>query len=346
VNTQRPTLQKKKLVIALSLAMLGGAMAGCSSSSSSGSGPKGVFNILATGGTAGSQCCVQGGDGGYMTLNNHGGTRGVEVRENGLANTKFTPPKLDQKVNLGDNPLTIATDTNIAAVDYSNPVSDGGGSFLKDDLYVDDADRIRVVAADGPAVYLNDTYLATGTLYQRYGTDDPRVYVVGGDVAASDAHYSGVSVAAGATLTLNDIYDCGAGLGVENDIENNGTITSAALSCDMDLYADKYIASGDIMDAGTATSVSAGRVTITAATGIANSGTINASGFDNVDPTAGGPGGNANGITLSAGGYVLNNGTLIADGGDGKGAGGSAYVNSISLNAAYVENNGAIDQRR
>ncbi|MDH5387461.1 MAG: hypothetical protein OEY06_03310 [Gammaproteobacteria bacterium] len=329
--------KKKELALAVSVAVFSGMMTGCSNSND---GPAvttpGTSTILVNGGAGGSS--GWGGDAGDIDLDNWGGTGGAKVLLGGEANASFTTPLTPPAADLGTNPLTITADTTLdKVVDYNNPVTDGAGAFAIGDLYVGTDDIVRTSTAGGVAAYATDVALATGTVYQRIW--DAYIYQAGGGVAASDAVFTGLSVAAGTTLTLSDNGGCSSMIGFDNDIDNAGTITKAVNGCDISLYSFNYHASGNIDNAGVALSKNAGRISVYASMGIANSGTINASGFDD----AAAFGGNGDEIRLDAAGYVINSGPLDASGGDGLGNGGSANWNAISIYASYIENTAAID---
>jgi hypothetical protein len=193
--------------------------------------------------------------------------------------------------------------------------------------------------------------LAAGTYYLRSWEPNMRhIYLAAGAAASADTEVTGLSVAEGATLTLgnnngpNNVY-----VSFANDIDNNGTITKE-INGDygyLNLYPDKYIASGAIVNAGTEDYENAGYVGIYASNGISNSGPINVSGFDEDNDVDGDGvvignenGGNGGEIYLDAGGYVLNSGMLDNSGGDGRGSGG--YGGYINMYGAYVENTGEL----
>lgn len=350
MQKHNPIFKRKQLVIAVSMAMLGGALTGCSSSSSSSAPAPGTATIVANGGTAGNMPGANGGQGGYISLYNWAGTGGVEVRKTGAANTDFTTPKEITNdagsVDLGDNPLEVIANLILQVVDAENPVADGGIT-VADEPYLDTEDVIRV-AAGATAVYASDPVLAAGTPYLRQVFSDaiPRIYKSSGADIAGDTVVTGLSVAEGVTLTLGNNMGCDAAAAFSNGIDNSGTITKVidlgSEGCQLALGANKYLASGSIVNAGSEDFEDGGDVLITTATGINNSGPINASGFDEDNDVNGDePGGDGGSIYLAAGGYILNSGTLHGSGGDGKGAGGDGgYVN---MYGAYTESTGDID---
>jgi hypothetical protein len=331
--------KRKQLVIAVSMAMLGGVLTGCSSSSDSPAA--GTYTFVANGGTAGNLNYARGGEGGDINLYNDGGTGGVEIRKSGKANTNFSSPIKPAKANLGSNPLTISASTTIRTVDYNNPIADGGSTTALQ-LYVGTDDVIRTAAGTN-AVYANDPVMAAGTPYLRTNINPYRIYLSAGTVAADDTVVTGLSIAAGATLTLAPNNPCSTEIDLINDIDNSGTITRALVDgCSLSIHANTYIASGSVVNIGDEDNENGGGVYIYAATGISNKGSINTYGFDeNNDVNGDEQGGYGGQITLGAEGYVVNSGMLDSSGGDGKLGGGSG--NMVRLYGAYVENNAEIN---
>jgi hypothetical protein len=336
---KQPIFRRKQLVIAVGMAMLGGAMTGCSSSSDSPA--PGTFTYVANGGNGGSISNARGGEGGDISLYNDGGTGGVEIRKTGKANTNFSSPIKPAAANLGSNPLTISSSTTIRTVDYNNPIADGGGTTALQ-LYVGTDDVIRT-AVGVTAVYASDPVMAAGTPYLRTNISPYRIYLSAGTVAASDTVVTGLSIAAGATLTLAPNNPCNTEIDLVNDIDNSGTITRALVDgCSLYIYANTYIASGSVVNTGDEDSENGGGVYIYTATGIANKGSITTSGFDeNNDVNGDEQGGDGGEISLGAQGYVVNSGMLDSSGGDGKLGGGSGHI--VRMRGAYVENNAEIN---
>ena len=338
-KTLRPVFKKKQLVIALSLATLGGAMTGCSNDAAVDGGPKGAFNILANGGVAGSAMGSTGmyaGAGGNIYLWNSGGAGGVDFLDKGVANTKFKSPKLNKKAALGDNPLMITSDTVINGVNLSTAVPDGNGTTTGE-YYLGDDNLIRT-AAGGSANYATDPVIAAGTAYLSSGGDRGYyMYIATGAAYTTDQKVTGISVASAATLGLGNNNGNSTRVEFLNDIVNDGTITRAATDDTLRLNCDKYLATGSIVNKGVLADKNAGAIYVYAVNGIDNSGTIDASGFDDPD----GGGGSGDTIQLDADGYVLNSGILNSSGGDGSGAGGSG--GAVRLYGAYTENTGPVD---
>ena len=94
MKNQQPIFKRKQLVIAMSVAILGGALSGCDNSNDPTAPPPppaaGVFTLVANGGLGGSLGFNEGGDGGDINVYNDGAPGGVEVRNAGAANASFT----------------------------------------------------------------------------------------------------------------------------------------------------------------------------------------------------------------------------------------------------------------
>lgn len=331
MKNQQPEFRRKKLVIAMGVVMLGGVLSGCDNSNDPvGADAPGTFTILANGGVGGDTLGGRGGDGGEVQIINDGATGGAAVLLGGTANTSFTTPFTPGTADLGDNPLNIGADTTIDTV--LSVVADGGIT-LAAQIYVG-TDDVSRTAAGLTADYATDLKVAGGTDYLIQ--DDVGIYR-----SIDDARYSGLSVAAGATLTLGQNNGSGNSISFSNDIDNSGTITrsTANTNHELRLICLYYFASGNIANAGVEDAQNGGNTYITAANGIANSGRINASGFDETDESGAASSGGR--ISLNSGGYVINSGELDSGGGDGFGAGGSG--GQVNMNAAYTENTGAIN---
>jgi hypothetical protein len=338
MKEQSQNFNRNQLALAVSIALLGGVMTGCSSSSDS-AAPPGESTISMNGGMGGAG--GNGGDGGDLYIYNEGGTGGVQVKKAGVANTNFTSPINPAAAEFGDRPLEISVDTLIAlVVGFSSPVLDGGLTTAGEP-YVGDDDIIRI--AEGAAAnYGTDAKLADGTPYVRDSEDGTRrVYIKSAEKANDDNYATGMSVAEGAIATIDGNSGCNVDIVFPADIENNGTISrrDGDEGCYMSLTANKYIAEGDVYNAGVESNTSGGGVGIYTATGIANMGDIDVSGYTETE-TANVSGGNGGEIQLDADGYIINDGMLNAAGGDGTEGGG--YGGWISLGAAYTENNGAL----
>ena len=331
MKNQQPKFRRKKLVIAMGVIMLGGVLSGCDNSNDPvGPGAPGTFTILANGGVGSVTTGIRGGDGGEVQLFNDGATGGAAVLLNGTANTSFTTPVTPGTADLGDNPLNIAADTTIDSV---LPRIADGGVTVGGEVYVG-TDDVSRTAAGLLADYATDIKLADSSIYLI--TNEVGVYL-----SNDDARYSGLSVAAGATLTLGQNNGSGNSISFSHDIDNSGTITRSTANTGHNLQFTclNYFASGNIANAGVEDAQNGGNTYINAVNGLVNSGRINASGFDETDESGATSTGGT--INLNSGGYVINSGDLDSGGGDGFGAGGSG--SQVNMNAAYTENTGAID---
>ena len=373
MNNQQSLFRKKELVLAVSMAMLGGVMTGCSSDSDS-SGPTG-YTINAVGGKASD---IGGSGAQYISIFSAGGN--VEVSSSDRVNTDFTSPINAVEADLGDNPLEVTADTTIddMATLYT-PVADGSGGPATwvgvDALYVGTNDVLYLDGGDGYAgaagyggyvnAYSDDTLVDdnsyyrsngnTGELFQAVGDNNSAdlapadtlylgqsngIYVADGDIGTADPRITGISVASRRTLTLGMNSGSDSFISVDNDIENKGTITKTnpGNNSQLNLLAWHYLGSGKINNAGNADRRSGGEVYISAE-GVINDGDIDVSGYDDkTDSFNPGSGGNV-GFDAS---YVKNNGKINASGGDAIGSyAGSG--GSVNMYGAYTENNGDID---
>jgi hypothetical protein len=208
--------------------------------------------------------------------------------------------------NLGDIPLAITVDTTIA-----------------------------VVGAE-PAV--GTPYLVAG---------DPNLYISDGDLGIQDeSPVTGISVAAGTTLTLdlNDFTD--AYISLDNDVDNDGTITTVDFNAtqrgNLILYLASYHGSGAIDTSGTLDGQHGGYVEMNLIY-FFNRGSINTSGADNT----GAAGGNGGDVDIYASYGIENTGNITADGGAASGALTSGGIGgSIELLAPHsIYNSGDLSCR-
>ena len=366
-------LHRKKLVIAMSLAIVGGTMGGCSSSNSGGDSA-GTSTIEANGGLGGSSLFARGGDGGELYMYNEGAGGGVEIRKTGAASATITSPETPTTANLGTNPLLVTSDTLIETPVLYNEIADGAGTTLViGDLYVGGDSVLRISVAGGAADYTNDTIVADSRFYR--SSDQPNelfqalggdatpdlapagmgyfrdtinnIYISDADDTINDTQATGLSVAAGSTLSLASNSGCNTNLTVNNDIDNSGAIQKELNeSCTLNLNASSYFATGDVNNTGVIANTDGGSVNINVNSGISNSGNINTSGFDAVDADS--DGGDAGDISISAGrnsgDFIVISGQLTAMGGDGLGGGNGGRGGSVDVeDASYTENSGAID---
>lgn len=364
MNKQNTIFKKKQLALAVSMAMFGGIMTGCSSDDSAPAA--GTYTITATGGKAlNSTDAVEaglGGYGGYLNIYNQGGTGGVEVRSSGKANASFSSIITTPKANLGDTPLMVTADTTLTMPALYNTT--GTSIFIgAATLYVSADGVLRTTDGTGTtaAVATDDTAIVDGSFY-RWSGNTGELFVADGaaSLASAGTPYltnafsisiadgidndgddiaTGLSVASNTTLTLErNGYGNVTRFATENDIVNDGTITTTnnnSLSNRGDLRMmtqGSYIASGDIDTSGADNGYggNGGDIDIMAS-GLYNSGNMNSSGF------AGGNAGDIGGY----GGFVKNSGALTAIGGDGGEFGSNG--GEVALRAVYLENTGAIN---
>jgi len=367
-NNQFP-LKKNKLVLAMSLALLGSAMTGCSSDDDNDNDTDSTASVTinANGGLGGNANFAQGGDGGELYIYNGGTAGGVEIRKTGKADTNFTSPDIPTTSNLGSSPLTISSDITIDVPVLYTAIADAAGTLITDDLYVGTDGILRTSVAGGTADYTNDTIVTDSSYYrsstqpnnllQAIGDDttadnapsglayfrsgDSNIYLAGGDGAeGQDLLATGLSIAAGATLSITDNSGCNANMQVSGDIVNNGTIKPVNQDCTLDIEANSgsYSGSGTITTAGTSSDIDGGRIDLYANVGILNDGVFTSSGYTSSD----GDGGDGSEIYLRANGYIVNNGELLAEGGDGLNDGGNASTIDTAQIPTYSENNGTI----
>ncbi|HEY9050127.1 MAG TPA: hypothetical protein VIQ03_01205 [Gammaproteobacteria bacterium] len=357
-------MQRNKLFIAMGLALVGSTMTGCSSSD--GNSSNAGVTISANGGLSGNALYTQGGEGGELYIYNNGTTGGIEIRKTGSVATSFTTPSTPQVSNLGDNPLLINVDTLIDTPVLYTVVTDAAGALSIDQLYVDSNNILRTSAAGGVANYASDPIVADGSFYrssaapnelfQALGDDATadlavaglayfrngysNIYITDGTNATGDAIASGLSVAAGATLTLSDNSSCNSVLYVNQDIDNKGTIKPVNNNCTLSVRTGNiYFGTGELTSGGTSDQIDGGSLSLYANQGINNSGSINANGYSSADAD-GGDGGE---VMLDANGYIINSGQISSAGGDGLNAGGNAGSVYVWGSPAYTENRGTMD---
>jgi len=246
-------------------------MSGCNSNDPEAEVAQITYEIFTGGGsnTAAAVTTGTGGDGGDVDMYKEGGFSELGIFSNGAADASFTARSVT--ANLGSNALNVTADTTVAVL-AAEPAA-GTAYFVEGDtsgdLYISDGD---------------------GTL--------------GNDVADTDElPVSGISIAAGTTLTLtpNNNVDPAlavtANLDLDNDLDNNGTLTTAngALAARGDLNIDlsSYMGDGNVDTRGTTDGQSGGNLDIDARGVILNNGGINTSGADS-SAAAGGDGGSVN----------------------------------------------------
>jgi hypothetical protein len=187
----------------------------------------------------------------------------------------------------------------------------------------------------------NDTgSLSTGDLYLY----NQKMYKYDGDsIGADSSRITGLSIAEGKTLTLDNgnstLY-----LYLPNDLQNNGVITVeeyavAGATGSVRLYLNNYIGTGDINLAGKVIGQNGGDLRIYANI-VKNDGSINTSGHDGDDTVQGGSAGH---IRLQSQTLIENTGSMLAKGGSSTGARTNSgdYVNFSSQRDSV--NTGIID---
>lgn len=176
------------------------------------------YSIDATGGNGGNK----GGWANYygfgIYLQKDAGYGAIEILASGSADASFTPTVASEP-DFGARPVYVTVDTEIAIYD--------------------------------PAV---DTPPAAGVLYQKQGLY--WVYVADGDSDfTNDTYATGLSIASGVTLTLNDVMgNDTAYIGLNNGLVNRGTITgvdvSASQRLDLMFEAENILNLGHIESYG------------------------------------------------------------------------------------------------
>lgn len=238
-------------------------MSGCSSDSSPAKvAPEepitSIYSILTGGGsnTAAAVTTGTGGDGGYVDMYKYGGFSVLGIFSNGTTDASFTARSVT--ANLGSNALNVTADTTVAVL-AAEPAA-GTAYFVEGDtsgdLYISDGD---------------------GTL--------------GNDVLDTDElPVSGISIAAATTLTLTPNNNAtpalatGVDLLLDNDLDNNGTLTTAngnlGVRGDLDIELSSYMGDGAINTSGTTDGQDGGDVDLESRGIVVIGGDINTSGAD------------------------------------------------------------------
>lgn len=274
------------------------------------------YTLDASGGTAGNK----GGWADYYSwgvyLQKDAGYGAIEILNSGSADASFTPT-VSVDPDFGARPLSIDADTT---------------------LYVYD-----------PAL---DTPPAAGMPYQKQGLY--WVYVADGDNDfANDTYATGLSIAAGVTLTLNDVMGNSTGyIGLNNGLINRGTITGvdvdATQRLDLMLEAENVVNLGRIESFGILPGQNGGFLYMFAFGDpgvhgdIINQGPILTYGANNTDGAAGN-GGEVY-IECISNGRIENTALIDAHGGTASGAAGMGGLGGdVSLYAYHsLSNSGAI----
>ncbi len=172
-----------------------------------------------------------------------------------------------------------------------------------------------VVSSDTTVLLDSDPSDGSPHLYAKAGVSDPRLYLGNGDGdAANDPAVTGLTVDAGATLTLVDQGYCGTGCGyatlqLTNDLVINGTVTTDVNATE-GLYIEAYAIDVE----------SGGKITTSATVADTNARAIYL--------------GYGNDVTRQ----IINHGAIEAKG-NGAGSGGSLYMEPADL----VVNYGTLD---
>jgi hypothetical protein len=220
--------------------------------------------------------------------------------------------------------------------------SGGNGGYVEIEMYYGSMGPLQVLASgvadasftptastpnlgDNPLSITLDTTItvvavepaAAGTPYLLMNNSN--VYISDGD-PAPDIPVTGISVAEGATLTLELNYTTYAWVSLSNDIDNHGTITTddnGALRGDLRLDLASYHGNSTIDTSGTLDGQSGGYVQIYPSYSFFNNGTIDTSGAD----STGGAAGDGGYVQIYASYGIENTGNITTDGGAGSGAG-------------------------
>ncbi len=260
-------------------------------------GSPGSWTINAVGGSGGT-----GGNGGYWYMETYQ-QQGVKIMKAGAASTTFTVPNYNPPTDLGTAGEIITADTTVPAL-----ISGASQTLASGALYL--------IQGDSDCSVL----ISTGT-----GT----VPVPG--FAPPAAYVTGLKVNAGVTVTL----------GLNNDTNSNGSMDEACLYFQNDVDIAGTIKTEDLLTSGStdtrhfgpSTDRDMGALNLSSNTQIfvRSTGSIITKGLNGA--SAGQRGGDGGYISLSAGNYFINQGTIDNSGGnsfDSTADGGSAGVSSGS----------------
>lgn len=306
----------RKHILHVSLLASAMALTACGSSSSgSDSGPGAgrdgdSFNSLSISAKGGSSTLGSGGNGGEVDILKLNSENNLNLVKQGKIDTSYTLP--EQTPEFGSNPVTIETTQTV------NLVEDG-------------------------------ILPAAGVLYMLPGQF--RLFKSSGDkTLGHETHeVTGLTVNSSATLYLPANSTSYATLYFNNDVQNNGVISTVNENTNardgLELTTAAYYGTGNIDLKGDTANLyrqSGGNFSLTAHT-IINSGLINTSGANkSSENTSGNGGGNAGSITLNANVFIENTGELRANGGHSDADAGTNGGN-ISLSAASIVNTGEIN---
>jgi len=262
----------------------------------------GQFIINASGGLGGSDTGGLGGVAQDIEVYKYG-KGDLIVSNEGEADASFTPSTATG--NTGDTPLVISANTSIVNLVVTDP---------------------RPTTVDAPY-----TIGTSNVIYLSPGSGN---VAGGGDPADGDV-VTGIEVTSGFTLTVALNQTTEAEISVDNDIINNGTITTEDISTtqtgNLRLIVASYIGSGAIDTSGTlsADEQDGGDIRIDSDYGIYNNSTLNTSGSDGDASNSAGNGGD---VYLYAGTRLENTAAITTDGGDsvntgfGGGDAGQVYL--------------------
>jgi len=315
------TKMKKKCVALLVVLLFAFFLNGCGDDGAGVApappGPVPGAFTLNTSGADGGPAGGSGGSGGDVDIGMYYGSMGpIQVLGTGAADASFTPTA--STPNLGDNPGVATEDITIEVLDPADP-------------------------ADEPA---------DGTPYMVASTSNLFIWnITGTEVWATQVGrttVTGISVAAGTTVTLELNYTTYARVDLSNDMDNDGTITTVDVDATqrggLRSYLASYHGNGTIDTSGTLDGQSGGNVDIYPSYSIFNHGTINTSGYGSILGAAG-DGGD---VYVYPDYAVENTGDITADGGAASGAAGTFGGNAgyIDLEADYiVYNSGDLSSR-
>lgn len=362
--TKTSPFMRKKLALAVSAVLIGGSLAGCITDDDNNS-KSGAYSISMAGGS--SSASGSGGDGGELMLASIGGSDGVTISRKGQADARFEPVSeadVDGVMSgLGSNPLVVETDTTIEGVQVVGNVgftaySDYlvGGVLFSDTNGTDDGEVVTDgrLYTDSMMTELREadgygSLAAAGTPYYGDGGEFMMngVKVADGDDSVTDAYATGLSVAEGATLTIDNAnsYYYYSGVAFDGDVINEGSITWGSRNNPGIIMSDGVIANAGVIDHSGVNPGESGGLIGLYAYAIANSGTITAAGAE------GGDGGEV-GLYSYIG--VVNRGPIDVSGGDapadvtlaGNGLVMTGYAGDggeIGIDGHHIENTADLD---
>lgn len=312
----------KRLLRICALAALAALAFSACGSTPEDSGPPGTWSLLATGGTGSI-----GGAGGTWSIDTYS-VKGVTISRVGAPDTSFGIPEYNPSVNLGSNPVTLASDTVVVVLQPGAP--DPGANVL----------YVIADTNDGAGFGSGDVnlYLGTG------GT---------GTVPVATQIVTGLRVNNSATLTIGlnwdaDNYDGDnsnatgqdtAYITFSGDVEIFGTVQAASLTTqNAAITVDQRHGANAVPRDRGALVLLARQLFIRGGANIIATGGNGAA--------AGERGGDGGYIQLGANNYLLNDGTINSSGGNGYdvSAASATIGGDAGVNAGLVDNNGVLLQ--